>query len=195
MTDKTLVTSKLYALARQQSLLAFLQPDFPTMMAVEQQLDSYEPRTETDKDATRILVNYTNAKGNAILYPITDHVRLERIFDLDDFMNGYLTSIGDEAQITGMDPVDAGLVSVLNFCVRVVLQFESNVSSSMKTLSLTVLQSLVSIVYDDPLDVVISVNETPVVDNPDKTVPILAAMWTVKQRYVNVTIPSTDTIQ
>lgn len=181
---KTLDQSRLYILARSTPLLSFLLADMPTQIAVEVDIDEQFPRVEDDGDDTRILINYRNNRGNSKLSKLLDSDRLERTFDIDHFLDGFLQAL----QPTNLpeDPIQQAesiLMAAMQMAITTVLGFnQEGQSEKTKSLSSQVLQSVVAIIFDDPLDVIVALNDPAADDNNEVGDPIVVGMWVVKTR-------------
>lgn len=182
--NKTIVDSKLYSLAQETQLLAFLIPDLAAQMGTETEIDENFPRDADDTDSTRILINYRTIKGKSALYKFNDAERSQRTFDLDHFLNGYMVALGTEA--SSGDPIrdiNFAILSALNMATNAILGLNDGPTpKATMTLCHHVLSSIVNIVYKDPLDVVIALNEMPMKDGEDSSNSVIAGIWVVKQR-------------
>ena len=184
IVKKTLLDSKLYALIKNEGLFDKLAPDLPTQMTVATDIEENFPRTEDDGDDTRILINYNNLKNNSVLYNLSDHERLYRAFDIDDFMNGFVQAVGNDTSDTSVVSWVPTILLALNGAVTTSLGFNDGegVSQGTKAISETVVKSLVAILFDDALDVVIAVNEMPIRPDQTQTESMVVGAWIVKQR-------------
>jgi hypothetical protein len=178
----TLRDSKLFTMAKAQQLLAYMIPDIRVMMGAEVEISENHPRTEKDGDATRILMNFRTLKGDDIVFVELDNERLDSTFTIDDFMNGYMSAIAPED--VSSDPVDninVVLLSALNMSASVATGIDRK-GQQILGVSKKVLKALVSIIYDDPLDVFISMQERAPAEGQDTSDVIIQAMWAVKKR-------------
>jgi hypothetical protein len=180
----SLKDSKFYELARSVILLQGLVPDLPTQMQAEIDVGEQFPRDEDDKDSTRILINYTNLKGNSTLFKLNNFDRYDNSsIDIDDFLLNY-DKFMDDTNLPD-DPVirTATLVlSALTFAVSSVLGLdESSIGSQGRALAVNVINAVTTILYDDPLDVLIVVKEIES-STEEVSIPTIAAMWMVKHR-------------
>lgn len=183
--------SKLYSLFSTKNFFEYLTPDIVSQMKVELELDEIFPREADDGDDTRILINYINPRGNPTLYKILDNERLKRTFDIDHFMNGLLLSLQPEGQGIALDDEAASdklitdsILFALNMSLGIVMGLDTSteVTQATKDVSEVVLRSLVSLVFHDAKDVMIVLIDRPSDDDPTKTVPTIAQMWTVHLR-------------
>jgi len=87
--------SKFFELCRKESLFGHMVPEIDLQMAAEIELEASYPRDEIDGDATRILINYSNSRGNSQIYCLTDNDRMETDsrFDIDDFISKYAEAL------------------------------------------------------------------------------------------------------
>lgn len=186
-----IVESKLYTVLRSKSFFDHLTPTIDVLMATEIEIEEMIPRLEEDGDATRILVNYVNPRGNSSLYKILDSDRLARRFDIDGFMNGLVASMQESAttQIITEDEDSDKLVATsvlfaLNMALGIVMQLDNdpNITKATKGVSEVVLRSLIALIFNDAKDVIIGLVEKPSADDPKKTTPTIAGMWVVKER-------------
>jgi hypothetical protein len=180
----TITESKLFKVARGEQLLSSMIPALPNQMAVETEIDAAYPRTEDDKDHTRIWVNFRNLKGNDMLVKVADTVRLESTFDIDKFLSGYSAAIMPNAVSTDdVENVNVLLLGVLNTALLDVLKINGDKDLNKRsTVANNVLTALISIIYNDPLDVFISLQEKASKTEGQGNDAVIQAMWQVKQR-------------
>lgn len=184
----TLLESKLYLLARNIPLLQELIPDLPTQMKSEIEIDEGFPREAEDEDHTRILINYSNLKGNPMLFKLLDKERLTRVFDLDGFMNGLMEALQKDILNTNPEPfnedtVQPIILTTLNLAVTTVLGVNTDeVTQQTLDLSNIVLCSLMAVLFNDPLDVIIALNDLPLKEGTNHTETVIVGMWIVKSR-------------
>jgi hypothetical protein len=178
--DNNILSSKIAAFAREHTLLSYLIPPIDIQILTESTIDEQMPRTEDDSDDLRILVNYKNERGNTIIYPLLNPERYDQIFTIDDFLAGYRDSLdGAEFPDDPVQQVDMILMSGLTMALSSILQISpEDTSESAIILSNQFLKAIMTIVYDDPLDVIIFCQ-----DHPDmKGVVQIDNIWTVKTR-------------
>lgn len=178
----TVEASRLYRMARMEPLFQAFVPDIIDQMRVEEQINENFPREEKDGDATRILINYTNPRGNSILFALNDTQRLARKFDVDHFIGEYVKALGGETLPD--DPVQNVMttcLAALSHSTSTLLGLTTDVPTERtKLLMETVIQSLTSVIFDDALDIVISLVDSAVEDgNP---VQAVHSIWAVKLR-------------
>jgi hypothetical protein len=195
MTDSSvflpkLDDSKLYQLARSTSLLSFLVPDITTQMTVELELSETFPRVEDDGDDTRILVNYTNLKGNAIIYKFLDHERLDRQFAIDGFMDGFMRQVqrDDSSVDVSEESINATILTALNVAITTVLELNTTegMNKNAQGVSHIVLRSLVAILFNDALDVIVAVQDRPLKEGQTSPEAMVVGLWIVKQRHASL---------
>ena len=185
---KSIIESKLYTLARNIPLLEFMVPDLPTQMAVETEIEQTFPREEDDSDNTRILINYVNLKGNAVLYKFLDDERLDRLFDIDHFMDGFSQTIKmNKSENNDLNVINTSILSALNMAAVTTIGLNDgpDVSDKTKILAKIVLQSLTAILYNDALDIIIALNEMPLKEGQTETESMIVGIWIVKQRHLS----------
>lgn len=184
----TLLESKLYLLARNIPLFQELIPDLPTQMKSEIEIDEIFPREAEDEDHTRILINYSNLKGNPMLFKLLDRERLSRVFDLDGFMNGLMEALQTDIFNTNPEPfnedtVQPIILTTLNLATTTVLGVNTDeVTQQTLDLSNIVLCSLMAVLFNDPLDVIIALNDLPLKEGANRTETVIVGMWIVKTR-------------
>lgn len=186
--SNTLLDSKLYLLARSIPLFQELIPDLPTQMKSELEIDEIFPRGPEDEDHTRILINYSNLKGNPMLFKLLDIERLLRVFDLDGFMSGLMEALQKDILNTNPEPfnedtVQPIILTTLNLAVTTVLGVNTDeVTQQTLDLSNIVLCSLMAVLFNDPLDVIIALNDLPLKEGANRTETVIVGMWIVKSR-------------
>lgn len=177
--------SKLFELSRNVALFDDLVPDIRIQMIAESDIDTTCPRDETLGEATRILVNYTNTRGNSSLYQIIDTSRLEKpsTVDIDDFLSKYTYSVYGEAEVD--DPImqsKRSLVSALVYSLTVCLGMSDEVEThSAKVLAEWFVKAAISVVYNDPRDVLIMLKDI-VLEDKETVATTIDKMWVVKVR-------------
>ena len=176
--------SKLYALARSVKLLEFLEKDLPFCMEVETELDAVMQRTPEDADHTRIFLNYTNVRSKSVLFNLRDPLRLDRQFDVDNFLAGYAERIKDALEES--DQVAASnflLAQALTMAASTVLGLDPQLKSGkVREVAENVLTSIVSVLFNDPLDVIILIEDRQVPGQPNAVSTLISGMWVVKNR-------------
>lgn len=176
--------SKLYTLCRSTALLDDLVPDIRVQMIAESDIEQTCPRDEKLGDATRILVNYTNSRGNSTLFQITDNDRLESPvnIDIDDFIQNYGSEMFDNQDIE--DPIaqmKLSVVAALTFSVMTCIGMgDHSDTKSMKALAEWFVRACVAVVYDDPKDILFLLREKPMEDGTFVTV--ITNIWIIKTR-------------
>jgi hypothetical protein len=195
----TLTESNLFILARSKNLLAFLGAEINVQMAVELKIDEIFPREPDDNDDTRVLINFTTASGKSSSYKLNDNQRLGRRFDVDKFMSGFVEAVSEaEAVNPAMDQVDANILAALNMAVNIKMELTngSDITNATKVLADSTLFSLVSIVYNDPLDAIIHIEERKPEEGEEQGTAVITGMWAVKQRKLpEPTVVEHDTVQ
>lgn len=192
--SSTLLESKLYLLARNIPLFQELIPDINTQMGSEIEIDEMFPREPDDEDHTRILINYSNLKGNPVLFKLLDKDRLDRVFDLDGFMNGLMLALQKDISNTNPEPFNEATVqpiilTTLNLAVTTVLGINTEgVTERTANLSNVVLCSLMAVLFNDALDVIIAVNDLPLKEGANHTETVIVGMWIVKSRTPKETV-------
>lgn len=174
-----LIDSKLYSLARTTDIFGHLKPAPEAELMTGLTINDDFPRKEGDT-STRIFIFYVNLKKNASCAMISDTGRLDSTFKIDEFIQNYGNSISEDGQTPFEDPIDLAkyvIHAALQFAASVVLGFEDK--KIMKTAEL-VLSSVVSAVYDDPLDVAINVTDYQS-ESGDIHV-LLKNIWTIESR-------------
>lgn len=192
--SSTLLESKLYLLARNIPLFQELIPDINTQMGSEIEIDEMFPREPDDEDHTRILINYSNLKGNPVLFKLLDKDRLDRVFDLDGFINGLMLALQKDISNTNPEPFNEATVqpiilTTLNLAVTTVLGINTEgVTERTANLSNVVLCSLMAVLFNDALDVIIAVNDLPLKEGANHTETVIVGMWIVKSRTPKETV-------
>lgn len=193
--NKMIVESKLHTLTSETQLLEFLVPDIGVQAGTEAEINENFPRLDTDEDHTRILINYKNVKDNAMLFNILDMDRYNRKFDIDHFLSGYMKAINIEAE--GDDPIkniNLAVLAAINISLNTALELsDEKPKEAAKALATEVLISLICLIYRDPLDIVIALNENPPKDEESESESVIVAMWVVKRRpEVALPAPAND---
>ena len=181
--NKTIVNSKLFELARSTQLLDDYIPNFETLVKTEVFLDTEYPRTPDDLDHTRIFMVYTSSKGNPIFSMIKDSARLNSTFNLDEQLAAYKDAIFDPETIPTNDPVEiinATISASLEYLSLVVLGIEQEAGDNLN-IAKSFVPALVSVIYNDPLDVFMNVSEV-VNQDTGESHPHLTRVWAVKSR-------------
>ncbi len=192
--SSTLLESKIYLLARSIPLFQELIPDIKTQMASELEIDEMFPREPDDEDHTRILINYSNLKGNPVLFKLLDKDRLDRVFDIDGFMNGLMLALQKDISNTNPEPFNEAtiqpiILTTLNLAVTTVLGINTEgVTEKTANLSNVVLCSLMAVLFNDALDVIIAVNDLPLKEGANHSETVIVGMWIVKSRTPKETV-------
>lgn len=192
--SSTLLESKIYLLARSIPLFQELIPDIKTQMASELEIDEMFPRESDDEDHTRILINYSNLKGNPVLFKLLDKDRLDRVFDIDGFMNGLMLALQKDISNTNPEPFNEAtiqpiILTTLNLAVTTVLGINTEgVTEKTANLSNVVLCSLMAVLFNDALDVIIAVNDLPLKEGANHSETVIVGMWIVKSRTPKETV-------
>jgi len=177
--------SKLFELSRSVALFDDLVPDIRVQMIAESDINTTCPRDESLGESTRILVNYTNTRGNSSLYQIIDTSRLEKpsTVDIDDFLSKYTYSVYEGSEID--DPImqsKRSLISALVYSLTVCLGMSDEIeTTSAKVLSEWFVKAAISVVYNDPQDVLIMLKDIVLEDGQTVTT-VIDKMWIVKVR-------------
>ena len=174
----SLKESKLYTLARSTPLLDKFTPNVQIQVTTESELEEVYPREEDDKEDTRIFVNYTNTKGNSSVFKIMNRSRLNTPIDIDDFIIKH-----SEASDDNEDPVDKitkTIMMMLSFSTNIMIGLEHG-NKLEKILADKVLCALTSVVFDDPLDVVIGIRE--ITTEGSDSIPTIIAVWATRSRH------------
>lgn len=183
-TQFNLRESKLFTLCRSTALLDDLVPDIRVQMIAESDIEETCPRAEDLGDATRILVNYTNSRGNSTLFQITDNDRLDTAvsIDIDDFIQNYGSEMFDNQDIDNpIAQMKLSVVAALTFSVMTCIGMgEPSDTKSMKALAEWFVRACVAVVYDDPRDILILLREKPMDDGTFVTV--ITNIWIIKTR-------------
>lgn len=183
-----LKSSKFYDLCRQEQLLAELIPDIAIQMAMEEQIDANYQRDETDGDSTRIIILYTNVRGNTSVFKLNDHNRFETPtgFDIDNFIVGYEEFVFSESEsVVIEDPVlkmGMTVLTALNFAVIAALRLDDE-DDNKRTAGQAELfiKAAVACLYDDQKDVMIVIKESAMNDDEPSS-PLINNLWVVKKR-------------
>ncbi len=186
MVPFDLKESKLYALAQSEDLVAGFTPEFSARFSAESEIAENFPRDETDADSIRILINYTNLKQNSVLYKVNYKERMTSPADIDDFINKFVeVVINDPANPVSEDPVELlklGLMTALSFSVTAALNVDTvETPTEASNLARWFIGAACATIFDDPLDVVMYVQEMTV-PGSDETRTGIAAMWCAKSR-------------
>lgn len=177
--------TKLYQLCRSTRILEGLVPELPTQISVEMDLSERFPREDEDGESTRILINYTNMKGNSTLFKVVNHERMTSQVDIDDFLVKYADFMKDTNLPEDPLPQMTTLVmAALTFSVGTLLGLDDEDGAGIKQakhMAQWFIGAATSIIYDDPLDVVIAVKEVPS-SHGNGSFPTIVAIWCVKSR-------------
>jgi hypothetical protein len=158
-----------------------LVPLLPVQIATEQEIKETNPREEGDK-TLRVLVHYTNHSGNSILFQVVDGLGLNRSFDIDDFLVGYASSIGDDLkQLGGNETASMQFTTISAFCyaLGIVLNIEKDTTRGrLKNLCTNVFSSIASCLYDDSLDVMVMCRDGKPREDGERQV-VVTNMWSM----------------
>lgn len=183
--SKTLRDTNLYQIATREKLLAFLEPNLMLQAAFEEEVSESFPREDDDDKDTRIIIFYTNAKGNAVVFKLTDHLRLDNTFDLNGFMAG-LMDVLDEGKASDdvIQKIDGALATTLNLALGTALGIDQDgrMNKRKRELSEKIIKSICSIVFNDPLDVAISVLERKLQGEEESSQSVMTGLWALKKR-------------
>lgn len=180
-TRPSLKSSDLYTLARATPLLQELIPDINILAPTELIIEEEYPRAPEQADHTRIFIGYTNLNGNTFRTMFIDPWRLNSDFPIDDFLAMYQQAISDGVEFPVTDPkqvIEFTLRSCICYSAAVVVGLEEKDRLAKAILSL---RSIVSIIFDDPLDVFINIKDEQLPDT-DHPTPMLTHMWKIKNR-------------
>lgn len=171
--------SKFFELCRSIDLMNDLVPDIRVQMIAEAELQELAPRNPDIGIATRILVNYTNEKGNSSLFQIVDSDRLEKssTINIDEFLGNYDVGEIEDPIIKMKLTVVSALTYSLVVCLGISDEKEHHVA---KALCKWFVKSCISVIYNDPLDILILLKDK-VLDN-NAVVTIIDKIWVVKVR-------------
>jgi hypothetical protein len=153
-------------------------------MIAESDIDAACPRTDDLGEDTRILVNYTNLRGNSTLFQIMDKDRLEKAskIDIDDFVQNYGSEILENQDIE--DPVSQmklAVVAALTFSVMTCIGMgDPSDTNNLKLLAEWFVRSCIAVVYDDPKDILILLRERPM--EGGEPITVITNIWVVKTR-------------
>lgn len=180
-----LTETKLYRLARLERLFDHLVPDLSVQIMTESYIEAEMPRQDSDGDATRIFLNYATRTGKTMVYTMLARGRFDNpAIDVDDFLVGYTENlVGADLPPEPLDQARFLIKSALNYAVTCVLELDDEVGHGSRAMAVakSFLDSTITVLYDDPLDVMISVQETQ-----DKYsaewYPNINGMWIVKVR-------------
>lgn len=176
--------SKLYTLAQTHKFLDHWEPEIDSKMIVESIIDEDYPRNDVTDVSTRIFMDYRNTLSDrSTLYLIPDTERLDRSFTLDDFLEGYKAQIEEAAKLDDpLQQLNYLLAEALHFCVISILGLNpQEVPKSTKPLCTKVLASIITALFDDPLDVVLCVVEN-IEEGQHQGDPKITALWKIKTR-------------
>jgi hypothetical protein len=179
--NKTIKDSKIYTLARSTSLLEQLVPDFDGQMRTEAYLENELPRLPEEGDNTRIFIVFTSHKKNTSMIKIVDRNRLTSEFNIDYHLANYQNAIFPPETLPTQDPVliiNGVLQAAVEYLSTVMIGLEEQVGDNL-TIAKILLPAITSVVYDDPLDVFIMLNENR---DTGESVVHLTKMWAVKSR-------------
>lgn len=184
MTGKTIADSTLFKLARATPLLTHLIPSIDMRIKVESIFDVSPEfsREDSEKDVSRIFIMYHNEKGNSYSVKLAAPADpLTSTFDIDGFLSKYQFKVFEGLETPTTDSVETinGVIqSVIEFATRCVLGMEDE---SLKPLGSAVIGALVTIVLNDPLDAIITINEVKNTHD-DEYSPRVMGMWAIKTR-------------
>ena len=149
--------SKFYMLTRRVNLLDHLVPPLPVQIATEETVKLDLPRDELETSA-RILIHYTNANGNSMLFKVSDTEGLDAEYKLDEFITGYTASVDIDFDQIGKDEVTRMrfvIFSILNYAIGVSIGLERVKSPNIKTTAERVLKGIVACLYNGSDDVMV----------------------------------------
>lgn len=177
-SSKTLVDSKLYKLARTTQLAEHLEPDIDAKIKTEFFINNEQPRVDDDGQDTRIFIVFTSVKGNSTLVKMTDTKRLSNQFNIDKHLAQYQNTLFPPETLPTQDPVMVinGVISAAIEYLSMVLIGLEEVAGDNLNIANLIIPSIISIVYNDPLDVFVSL-----VEQPNGEIR-LKNMWAVKIR-------------
>ena len=181
--------TKTYQLARLENLFGHLVPDMSVQLMTESYIDAELPRQAEEGDATRIVLNYASRKGKTMMYTFLAKGRFDApAIDVDAFLAGYTESL-DGSELPD-DPIDQArflIKAALNYAVTCVLEMDDEVTNGDRAMKVAkaFIDSAITALYDDPYDVVISIQETED-KKSGEWYPNINAMWVVKNRPVTV---------
>jgi hypothetical protein len=171
----------LYRLARTTQLLSHLIPEITDLMNTENYLEADFPREPEDGEQTRIFIVYTNDKRHSQMVLIRDPLRLNARFDIDEFMGNYKDTVFEDEHLDQLDPIaviNGTLQAAIEYAAMGCLSFED---PRVEKTSRGALSMMCAILYDDPLDVFMTLTD---VMNPETgdLEPRLTSAWMVKKR-------------
>lgn len=184
----TLKDSKLYnyLLTKEgdNPYLSSLVPDIRVQMITEQVMEENHPRDPSIVDATRIIVIYKSLQNKTQSFQIIDDERLNRSFPIDHFLSGYHNNIHQEQEnLEEEGLLEKTIIAALNMSLLSVLGLDAEMSSRrLKSLSETIIKSLVSILTNDAKDVMILIDELPLKEGQIETESQIRSLWSLKHR-------------
>lgn len=185
MSDNTtydLSNTKLAQIMHAIPFLEAMAPDFMVQLETEQTLDIEHPRTPEDGDATRIFINYTNKNGNQSLYKFLNPNRMRSEVNIDGFLEDFAKQhVSESYNQTPESLIAFSTQTALSFSAVTALGLEEELNKSAVALAHMVLYALVSVLFDDPLDVVIFIRDLENKDTKEYS-PVMTNIWRVKKR-------------
>lgn len=180
-----LAESKFFELCRKELLFSHMVPEIDLQMAVETEMEASYPRSETDGEATRILISYRNSRGNSQMFCVTDTDRMETDsrFDIDDFISKYAEAL-DNGSMPGdvVSKASSLVLSALSYSITAALDLGSVVESPrVKAQAEWFIKSAISVIFNDPLDVLIAVSDVQASGDEGSSGRV-NLMWALKRR-------------
>ena len=197
VSSNTIRDSQFYQMIHDLDILAPMKPAFENTVATELELERSYPREPSDEGHTRILVVYRNRRKNSLPFKLTDNQRLDRKFTIDHFIGGFTQAMKEGGPLPN-DPKEEIFVVLLGavgsaLTTALGMNPEQDTAHA-KSVAEQFACAAISCIFDDPEDMFVSIDEMPMMLDPDVTQPTITAIWCTKKRKPGAVDPVTLTM-